>query len=315
VAKAVFMQAGVLVQAVCEETIEAHALQLPRSLNNMGLASYAKLGGVPWVISTRNPTSHELVIGMGYTEMGSTRLGRKTRYVGITTLFQGDGRYQVWGMTREVEFDDYAAALLENLRTTVRYVREKNDWQPGDAVRLIFHVYKPLKHKEMEAIKVLVAGLITEQYTVKYAFLDLSQHHTYQLFDPHQKGVEYGTRQQRARRGVGVPERGIALQLDARTALLHLTGPRDLKTDAQGLPRPLMITLHEMSDFTDLSYLTWQIYHFTYMSWRSFFPAAEPVTIAFSRIIAKALGSLKPVAEWNSSVLTVGPLRGSMWFL
>jgi hypothetical protein len=58
VVKAAFMQAGVPVQAIHEETIEAGNLQLLRILNNVGLASYAKLGGVPWVISTRNPTSH-----------------------------------------------------------------------------------------------------------------------------------------------------------------------------------------------------------------------------------------------------------------
>lgn len=312
--KAVFMQAGVPVQAVHKETMEVSDFQLPRILNNMGLASYAKLGGVPWVISARNPTSHELVIGVGYSEMGTTRLAEKTRYVGITTLFQGDGRYQLWGLTREVEFDDYAAALIENLRTTIRYVSEKNDWRPGDAVRLIFHVWKPLKHKEMDAIKEIVRELTADQYEVRYAFLDISHYHPIQLFDPDQQGIVYGTGRRRLR-GAGVPDRGIALKLDKRSALLHLTGPKELKMDYQGLPRPLLIQLHEQSDFDDIVYLVRQIFHFTYMSWRSFFPAAEPVTISYSRMIAKALGSLKPVQDWNSSVLTVGPLRGSMWFL
>lgn len=315
VSKAVFMQAGVPVQAVHKENVGAADHQLPRILNNLALACYAKLGGVPWVISTRNPTSHELVVGMGYTEMGLSRLSSKTRYVGITTLFQGDGRYQVWGLTREVEFDDYAAALLENLRTTVSYVREDNDWQAGDSVRLIFHVYKPLKHKEMDAIKALVNGLIAEDFDTKYAFLDLSHHHSFQLFDPSQNGVPYGSGKHRALRGSGVPARGLALQLDERSALLHLKGPRELKQDFQGLPHPLRIELHPESDFDDLTYLVRQVYHFTYMSWRSFFPAGEPVTVMYSRMIAKALGSLKPIDGWNSSVLTVGQLRGSMWFL
>lgn len=315
VSKAVFMQAGVPVQAVQHEKVESNDYQLPWILNSMGLACYAKLGGVPWVISTRNPTSHELVIGMGYTEVGTSRLGEKNRYVGITTLFQGDGRYQVWGLTREVEFNDYANALLENLRTTIHHVRGKNDWQPGDAVRLIFHVYKPLKHKEMDAIKALVAALISDQYEVKYAFLDISHYHPNQLFDPSQPGRRYKFGQENRYRGVGVPERGIALMLDKRTALLHLTGPGDVKTDYQGLPRPLKVELHEESDFDDLIYLVRQIYHFTYMSWQSFSPATEPVTITYSRMISKALGNLKAIEGWNSSVLTVGSLRDSMWFL
>ena len=81
------------------------------------------------------------------------------------------------------------------------------------------------------------------------------------------------------------------------------------------MPRPLLIEVHESSDFADLSYLARQIYHFTYMSWRSFFPGTEPVTIAYSRLIARALGNLKGVDGWNSSVLTVGQLRDSKWFL
>jgi hypothetical protein len=314
--KAAFMEAGVPVQAICIENVEADDLSLPYILNNVALASYAKLDGIPWVISTRGPTSHELVFGLGYTEMGQGRLGAKTRYVGITTIFQGDGRYIVWGLTREVEFENYAEALLENLHTTIRYVKDQNRWQEGDNVRLIFHVYKPLKNREIDAIKQLVKNLIEDKFLVEYAFLNLSHNHMYQIFDPSQKGVPYRTLTgQRRRKGKGVPKRGLCYQLSNRTALLHLTGPRDLKTAEQGIPRPLLVELHSDSDFTDLTYLLRQIYHFTFMSWRSFFPATEPVTILYSRLIARMLGNLKSVTGWSSKVLSVGSLRNRRWFL
>jgi len=316
VSKAAFMEAGVPVQAICIENVEADDLSLPYILNNVALASYAKLDGIPWVISTRGPTSHELVFGLGYTEMSQGRLGTKTRYVGITTVFQGDGRYIVWGLTREVEFENYAEALLENLHTTIRYVKDQNRWQEGDNVRLIFHVYKPLKNREINAIKQLVRNLIENQFLVEYAFLNLSHSHMYQIFDPTQKGVLYRTLTgQRRRKGKGVPKRGLCYQLSNRAALLHLTGPRELKTAEQGIPRPLLVELHSDSDFTDLTYLLRQIYHFTFMSWRSFFPATEPVTILYSRLIARMLGSLKPVTGWSSKVLSVGGLRNRRWFL
>ncbi len=309
VAKAAFMEAGVPVQAVCIENMEADEAALPYILNNIAVASYAKLDGIPWVISTREPTSHELVIGMGYTEVGS-RLGAKTRYVGITTVFQGDGRYIVWGLTREVEFQNYPEALLENLRATIRYVQKENAWQEGDDVRLVFHVYKPLKYREIEAVKRTVEGLVEEDHLrVKYAFLDISRYHPYQIFAPNQKGVG------KERKGEGVPRRGLCCQLSSREALLQLTGPRGIKTPEQGIPRPLLVRLHPDSDFDDLPYLVRQIYHFTYMSWRSFFPATEPVTILYSRLIARMLASLRPVSGWNSTVLSVGSLRNRRWFL
>ena len=316
VGKAAFMMGGVPVQNVRIESVEAHDGQLPYILNNLALASYAKMRGVPWVISTRAPASHELVVGMGYAEVSDRRLGDRTRYVGITTLFQGDGRYVVWGLTREVEFATYVDALLESLRTTVRYVSDSHGWQPGDQVRLIFHVYKHLKHVEMDAIQELVKTMLAEKYRVEFAFLDISQYHVYQLFDPNSKGRTFWSPSAgRRKKGVGVPDRGICLQLSRRTALLHLTGPAELKTDQQGLPRPLLVDVHPRSDFTDLAYLARQIYHFTYVSWRSFFPATEPVTISYSRLIAKALANLRNVTGWNSSVLTVGSLRDGKWFL
>jgi hypothetical protein len=316
VSKAAFMGAGVPVQAITEEKIEADDGQLPYILNNVALASYAKLEGIPWVISTRQPSSRELVVGLGYTEVGEGRLGGKTRYVGITTLFQGDGRYLLWGLTREVEFESYAEALLANLRTTIRHVKQENDWQPGDRVRLVFHVYKPLKNREIEAIRRLVNGLVQEEYRVEYAFLDLSSYHMYHLFDPSQAGIGYRTESGNWRtKGKGVPERGVCIQLDRRSALLHLAGPRELKTHEQGAPQPLLIEVHPDSDLDDLTYLTRQIYHFTYLSWKSFFPATEPVTILYSRLIARALGNLRLVAGWDSRVISVGALRDNKWFL
>jgi hypothetical protein len=316
VAKAAFMSGGVPVQSIFIETIESPPVTLAHVLNNVAVACYAKLNGIPWVLSTRAPSSHELVIGMGYAEAAASRLAERMRFVGLTTLFQGDGRYIVWGLTREVEFAEYADALLESLRTTINHIRTVNSWQGGDQVRLIFHVYKPLKHREIDSVKALVKEMLADEYRVEYAFVDLSHYHAYQLFDPESEGKLYrGDDGRWRRKGVGVPARGICLQLGPRTALLTLTGASDLKTQEQGMPRPLLIEVHESSDFADLSYLARQIYHFTYMSWRSFFPGTEPVTIAYSRLIARALGNLKGVDGWNSSVLTVGQLRDSKWFL
>jgi hypothetical protein len=316
VSKAAFMTAGIPVQAVTIEKMDWAIADNPLILNNVAVATYAKLDGVPWCISMRGVTSHELVIGLGYTETRETRLGTRSRYVGLTTVFSGDGRYLVWEQTREVEFDEYAQALLETLQRTVTQIRESHRWSMGDAIRLIFHVFKPLKREEIKAIKRLVTALTEDKFAVSYAFLDLSQNHDYQLFDAQQPGKSYrsGTGSMQVR-GKSVPRRGLALRIDSRTALLQLTGPDELKTDLQGSPSPLLIALHPDSDFDDLTYLVRQIFHFTFMSWRGSRPAAEPVTILYSRLIARSLANLKPIAGWNSRSLTQGGLRNRSWFL
>lgn len=314
-AKAAFMTVGVPVQSIQAETADMPITNLGYSVNNLALASYAKLGGTPFVISTRMPATHELIVGLGYSEIGDGRFGPKSRFVGITTLFQGDGRYLVWGQTREVEFENYADALLASLKTTVDMVRKENNWQPRDRVRLVFHVYKPLKFVEIDAIKALVDQLLEGKYEVEFAFLDISRYHDFALFEPSERGVPYFVDGRRATKGIGVPARGICIQLDERSALLQLTGTKEVKTDEQGLPRPLRLTLHSESDFQDLTYLARQVYSFSYLSWRSYFPAVEPVSIAYSRLIANALGNLRAVPGWNSAVLTAGVLRNRLWFL
>jgi hypothetical protein len=315
VAKARFMRAGVPVQAVRLETIETNRGRV-YSLNNLALASYAKIGGIPWVISTRGVATHELVIGIGCTEIGSSRLGERVRYVGITTLFQGDGRYLVWETTREASLKDYPEALLTSLRKSIRFVRDKNRWESGDPVRLIFHVYKPLKRSEIKVAKALVEDMLKE-HPVEFAFLDLSHQHPFQIFDSTQNGIEYWSQElgRQATKGSYAPVRGTAMLLGSRIALLQLVGAREVKTWDQGLPRPLLLELHPDSDFSDLTYLTRQAYHFSFMSWRSFFPSDEPVTILYSRWIANLLANLRGVPGWDGSALAQMRDRRAMWFL
>ena len=315
VAKSKFMRAGVPVQAVRLETIE-EARGRAYTLNNLGLAAYAKIGGVPWVISTRGVATHELVIGIGSTVVGGSRLGDRTRYIGITTLFQGDGRYLVWETTREATFETYPEALLESLRKSIRFVRAQNKWEAGDNVRLVFHVYKPLKRTEIETVKQLTSEMLRE-YPVEFAFLDISHYHQFQIFDPGQHGKKYWSHEirQMATKGVYAPERGTGLLLGSRSALLQLVGASEVKTWEQGMPRPLLLELHPDSGFSDLTYLVRQAYHFSFMSWRSFFPSHEPVTILYSRWIANLLGNLKTVPDWDGSALNLMRDRHAMWFL
>ena len=316
IAKSRLMSAGVPVQAIRLETIDDNRAK-DFSLNNIALAIYAKIGGLPWVISTPGIASHELVIGVGCAEIGNYRFGDKTRYIGITTLFQGDGRYIVWETTREATIETYAEALLESLRTSIRYVQIQNRWETGDNVRLVFHVYKPLKRIEIEAAKNLVGEMLRE-YVVEFAFLDISHYHPLQIFDSKQSGKRYWSPnlQRSAVKGVYAPLRGTSLLLGPRVALLQLVGANEVKTHEHGIPKPLLLELHQDSDFSDLTYLVRQTFHFSYMSWRSFFPADEPVTILYSRLIANLLGNLNSVPNWDgATTLNLMRDRRAMWFL
>lgn len=315
VSKAVFMSAGVPTQSVRIEVIEQPGTSIAYVLNSLALACYAKLEGTPWVLATREPATHEIVIGIGTADVAHRQGGERTRYFGITTMFQGDGRYLMSDLTREAVFEEYTEALIDSLTVALNHVRDANQWQPNDKVRLICHAYKPLKNCEVEAIKQVVHTLLDEQLDVKFAFLDISQFHPYYLFALSQQGVTYGSGRSRRSKGRGFPARGTALQLDERRALLHLTGPKDVKTSAHGLPQPLLLELHSDSDFIDMTYLVRQVFHFSHMSWRTFLPATSPITILYSQRIADLLGHLNAVKDWHGSTGIFHTMRGRRWFL
>lgn len=316
VTKAIFMGAGVPTQSIRAEVIEQTGVAAAYILNNLALACYAKLEGTPWVLATReSPTNHEVVIGIGTADVAERRGGERTRYFGITTMFQGDGRYLMSDLTREAVLEEYTEALIESLMIALTQVRENNGWEPGDQVRLVCHAYKRLKNCEVDAIKHVVRTLLEARFDVKFAFLDISQFHPYLLFAPNQLGEEYGSGRQRRRKGKGFPRRGTALQLDDRRALIQLAGPKEVKHNGHGLPRPLLLELHGDSDFTDLTYLVRQVFHFSHMSWRTFFLATEPITVLYSQRIAHLLGHLNAVSDWRNSIGALNTLRGRRWFL
>lgn len=311
VSKSAFMSQGVPVQEVKIETIRVPPeleYGIPYTLNNIGLACYAKLGGIPFVMAAVPGLAHELVIGIGSATLRQGRLSGEQRVVGITTVFSADGNYLLYNNSREVDFDDYPDELLNTLRTAIEQVRVRNAWQPGDAVRLVFHVFKPLRDVEARAVKRVVEQLA--DFEVEFAFLHISEEHGWVLFDRNSAGVQ----ERQTTKGECVPERGYAVPLDRSEILLSVTGPRQLKTPLQGAPRPLLLRLHRESTFQDLEYLAGQVFRFTALSWRSFFPSRLPVTILYSDRIASLLGQLRQVKNWNPDMLATA-LRGSRWFL
>lgn len=317
VSKSIFMSHGVPVQEIEIETIRQGEWSWPYSLDNIALASYVKMGGTPWTISTYEPIYHELIIGMGNALISDSRLGSAKRYVGITNVFGSDGSYLLNNISKDIYKDNYKKEILEGLKSCIEYVAKRNAWQPGDNIRFIFHQqFKEYKDEDIEIIKEFVASL--GDYNVQYAFVHLSEGHLYQIYDTDQNGVEHKFDKNPAYRGKTkgqlAPERGYVIQTSPRSVLLTLTGPNQLLTPFQGIPKPLQIYLHRDSTFTDINYIAKQIFHFTFLNWKGFNPTRIPVTISYSNLIASLLGRLKGISNWNPDIIRT-QLRYSRWFL
>jgi hypothetical protein len=308
VTKAALMRHQVPVQEVTIEKMQSAAGDLVYILNDVSLATYAKLGGTPWLLSAEGTIAHELVVGIGSHQMPGPRLSAKERVVGITTVFSGDGRYLLESRTSAVAYSEYPQEILKTLRRAITQVRHANNWRDSDSVRLIFHGFKEFKDAEVNAVSALMKELALPNAT--HAFVHVVDDHPFLAFDEDQQGVWAPE----GKKGIYAPERGTAIKFNRGEALVNFTGAREVKKASDGMPTPILLRLHRGSTFKDITYLARQAFAFSCHSWRGFSPAPLPITILYSEQIAKMLKSLEGVTGWDPDVM-LGRIGTTRWFL
>lgn len=313
-AKATLMLAGIPAQEIKISRFSKQPYELQYLLANFAVALYAKMNGTPWTVNQDTTISDELIIGIGTSEVRKNRFSERARYVGITTVFRGDGNYLLSHVGKDCEYSEYPKVLEESTERLLQEIKQRNGWNPGDNVRLIFHTYKPLKNIEIADIVKRAALAVGSEQTIEFAFLTVTVEHPFLLVDPRQPGITSKYRDGSNAKGVLVPERGTITQLGRYTRLVCTNGPFLIKHDNAPLPSPLLVHIHKGSTFNDLTYLSEQVLKFTGLSWRSTLPAKKPVSIYYSELIAGLLGRLRNVTGWSPAVLNTR-LRASRWFL
>lgn len=302
--KSLFFLHQVPVQDFTIELLAQLDYSLGYSLNNMALACYAKMGGVPWLLKSSPTLSHELVIGIGSAYIGKERGADNQRIMGITTVFSGDGSYIVSNTSKAVLPKAYCETLTAVLGETIEKVQKRMNWQKGDTIRLIFHAQvKKFNKEEIEAVRAVIDKY--REYQIEYAFLKISEDHGLHMFDSETSN---------AQKGRLAPPRGKMLKLSKSEMLVYLIGNRELRQNTDGHPRGVILDIHKDSTFKDIKYLSAQLYSFASHSWRSYFPNPMPVTITYSDLIARNLGWLNQLPGWNDSVM-IGKIGQSQWFL
>ncbi|MEJ8569288.1 Piwi domain-containing protein [Elongatibacter sediminis] len=302
--KSLFFLHQVPVQDFTIELLAQSDSSLGYSLNNMALACYAKMGGVPWLLKCSPTLSHELVIGIGSANIGQERGKDNQRIMGITTVFSGDGSYIVSNTSKAVMPDAYCEALTWVLGETIEKIQKRMNWQKGDTIRLIFHAQvKKFNKDEIAAVRAVIDRY--REYQVEYAFLKISEDHGLHMFDS-------ATAEEQ--KGKLAPKRGKTFKLSKHEMLIYLIGQRELRQNTDGHPRGVILDVHKDSTFKDIKYLSAQLYSFASHSWRSYFPNPMPVTISYSNLIARNLGWLNQLPGWNDSVM-IGKIGQSQWFL
>lgn len=318
--KAKLLSLDIPVQFVTTRLINNHNEYI---LNSIALQIYAKLGGTPWVLPTQRSVDRELVIGIGHSWLRKNQYSgaESNRVVGITTFLSSDGQYLLGDKVKDVPFESYFEELLNSLKQSIQRLSTEQGWSNGDTVRLIFHIFKPIKNVEYDVISQLIKEI--DHFKIKFAFVTIGNTHPAMLFDINQQGISSNGNINP--KGEYIPNRASNIFLDSETCIVQMLGANELKTSKHGMSRPIQIKIRtpqgnyknsELNDmlFYDLSYITQQIFSFTYLSWRSFLPAEEPATLKYSNLISKLLGKMRNLQGWDADKLNYG-LKRKKWFL
>jgi hypothetical protein len=305
-AKARLMSYGIPVQGIRESHLRASSETLGYTLGPIALQMYAKVGGIPWLLPGSQSVDAELIVGIGNAiyRRNLWSGADQSRVVGLTTFFLGDGRYLMGHELRSVPYSEYFDELLRSLEDSIRQVSTEYAWKQGKTVRIVFHVFKPLKNLEVEVVDELIRRF--SQFKILYAFITVSTKHPWMMFQDAQKQGE-GWK-------VSLCDRGANLVLDESSCLLQLKGESDRPNKKHRPPLPVLIRLHDKSTYRDLQFISQQIMDFSYLSWRSFFPNETPVTIFYSALMASLSGRLQHITGWNPVFLDQH-FRRKTWFL
>ncbi|MCG8573209.1 MAG: Piwi domain protein [Spirochaetes bacterium] len=308
--KSYLMGLGIPVQFVTNFKIRKSDYELQYICNSIALQIYAKLGGTPWVLPANSNIDREIIIGVGSSFVKNNNKSGKfqERIVGITTFFSGDGKYLLSSKSRDVSYEDYFEELLNNLRSSINELSKEYGWQHGENVRIVFHIFKPIKNIEAEVVDKLISEF--DNYNIKFAFVTISEKHPFYLFNPKQQGLKIGEEI----KGVYVPNRGSNFVLDECSCLLQIKGPKEIKSAKHKFSNSMLIRIHDKSTFRDLNYITQQIFNFTTLSWRGFLPIKQPTTIYYSNLIVRLLSKLRKISGWNPEIVN-GSLKFKKWFL
>ncbi|HUE83656.1 MAG TPA: Piwi domain-containing protein [Pyrinomonadaceae bacterium] len=287
--KTILLSNGVPCQFVTAVKLQ-NPSQRPWVLGNIALATYAKVGGTPWVVAD-SAAQQELVMGISRAQ----ERGGKRYVVGFVTLFNQEGDFLLLhSKSPVVAWEDYVSGLEELIVDA--YHEYENKF--GTAETLVIHFHKRPGYKELEAVNNALNHL---GRIMPYALLHLNEFSAFRLFD--------------SAHSSHVPQAGLTVNLSRHRALLLLDGRQKGKRNRMGVPNVWDIGLDKRStmELDEFPRLVTQVQRFAKVNWRGFNARSLPVTINYSKLICDQVLDMG-AASWNS-IIGNGKLRDKAWFL
>jgi hypothetical protein len=287
-AKASFAKLGIPTQMVTTELMEDER-EFTWSVANIALATFAKLGGIPWVVESP-ANDHDLVIGIGRADIRKS--AGVYRIFGYALTFTSNGSYrQNWSFTPAADEATYLLRLEQAIEEALTCAREADE----RFRRLVIHLGKKTGKREAIAAR---NAMSTAGFDIPLVLVRIDDSSMYDIAD--------------GQNDMFAPPKGLAVRLNARQILLQPEG-----VSAVGPPSgPLLIELDEQSDVgvNELEDVAAQVFRLAHANWRAFNARSQPVTLCYGELLARLVGYLEEVEAWDPSLLR-SDLRDRPWFL
>jgi Piwi domain len=289
-AKHAFISHGLASQFIDRKrTQDRNALKW--SVSNIGLAIFAKMGGVPWRV--KPSTDRCLVVGIGQAHRFVNR--RVERYIAYSVLTDSTGGYETIKILGNAPSEDqYLEALKTNLRQVLVSHTDQYD-------SFVIHVTFNMKRREIEAIQALLTELKGAEGS-KHEFVAIKFNDKNDFFG---FSVDHNSR---------VPYEGTVAPLSKRDYLMWFSG---LSLDDSKAPkkpeRPVHLRiLYPESQLpeADLKRVLQDAMNIAGANWRGFTAKSMPISVYYAKIIADYYAHFRAANLPEVDFETVSP-----WFL
>lgn len=273
------------------------------TLQNMGVAICAKLGGSPWLLD--ETAKKELIIGIGAFRSDNQQ------YIGAAFSFDNTGVFNDYSYFQKSELDELVGAIKMAI---IRYTAVNN---PPE--RIIIHYYKKISRKrEFMKVEKMLRSLSLD-VPVYIVTINKTESEDIVLFDKESAYMTYNyqTRQKEAVKGY-MPYSGKWVNLgpsrEGHRYLLCNNTRYEGETfnSMDGFPFPIKLTIacpnrNDEIETPVIQQLIDQVYQFSRIYWKSVKQQGLPVTIKYPEMIAEIMPHFTDKTVYTES--------NYLWFL
>jgi hypothetical protein len=289
-AKHAFLSQGMASQFIDRRRLQDRSA-LQWSISNIGLAIFAKLGGVPWKL--KPSTERCLVVGIGQAHRVVNNAIQ--RYFAYSVLADSSGIYEnirMLGNTNDP--NEYYADLKNNLRNVL--LEHKTSYES-----FVIHLTFSMKKKEIQAIKELIDELKAPVGSpTQFVVLKFNDHNDFFGFS-----IEHNSR---------MPFESTVVPLSRKEFLLWFAG---LGIDDSKIPkkpeRPVHVSVlypNEPISEPDLKRVLQDAVNISGANWRGFNAKSLPISIYYAKLIADYYAKFREAGFPEISLDNMSP-----WFL